>query len=47
MLSEHLVHLKGLIIQILSKSLMNNRLDLLYETEQDAALTPDIVREDS
>jgi hypothetical protein len=24
----------------------HNRLDLLYETEQDAALTPEIVRED-
>jgi hypothetical protein len=24
-----------------------NKLDLLYETEQDAALTPEIVREDS
>jgi hypothetical protein len=25
----------------------HNRLDLLYETEQDAALTPKIMREDS
>jgi hypothetical protein len=51
MLPEHLVRLKGLIIRISSKSLMNkdshNRLDLLYETEQDAALTPEIVCEDS
>jgi hypothetical protein len=43
--------LKGLVIQISSISLMkkthHNRLDLLYETEQDAALTPKIVREDS
>jgi hypothetical protein len=51
MLSEHLVRLKGLIIWISNKSLMNkthhNRLDLLYETEQDAALTPEIVCNDS
>jgi hypothetical protein len=51
MLTEHLVRLKGLIIQILSKSLMNkdshNRLDLLYKTEEDAALTLEIVRGDS
>jgi hypothetical protein len=51
MLPERLVHLKGLVIQILSTSLMtkthHNILDLLYETEQDATLTPEIVYEDS